>query len=369
MRGQRLLVCASTGLAAVGVLAGCGTNSAAVAPRAASSPSVSCPSGGGTLNSAGSTAQANAIQKFAVDFQSACSGTTINYNPSGSGAGLTAFENKTVDFAGSDYPLNSSNQAGANGACANGGPAIDLPMIPGLISVMYNVTGVSKSINLKASTIAKIFNGKITNWNNGEIAAENPGVKFPDLTISTVHRSDTSGTSFNFSNYLHSTDPTDFPQAANKQWPGTGGVGQNGSSGVTQAVSSTPGTIGYAELSYAKLAKLQVANIGNAQNQYVPVNAANASNFISQAKVVTNGSDVVLNFNYQYAAPNAYPAVLVTYEIVCGKGNKAAKLPLIKSFLSYVDSSTAQNGLPAIGYVALPSSIQSQVKTSINSMQ
>lgn len=371
MKLQRYAATAGAGLLAVATLAACGTNNNTPTNSASSgsaSPSASVACGTGTLNIAGSTAQQNAIDKFAIDFQNNCAGSTVNYNGNGSGAGLTSFENKQVDFAGSDYPLNSSNQSAANAACGSNGPAIDLPMVPGLISVMYNITGVDKSINLKASTIAKIFNGKITNWNDPEIAAENPSVNFPNLPITTVHRADTSGTSYNFSNFLNQTDPTDFPEAANKAWPGTGGEGENQSSGVAQTVSTTPGAVGYAELSYATADKLQVAKVGNADNQYVPITAANAANFIAQAKVVPTGDDLQLQFNYKYATPTAYPAVLVTYEIVCGTGNNAAQLPLIKDFLKYMDSASEQSQLPGLGYVELPAPIQTKVLKSIASM-
>ena len=122
--------------------------------------------------------------------------------------------------------------------------------VPGIISVMYNVPGVTK-LNLSASNLAKIFNGKITKWNDPAIVADNAGVTLPDLAIQAFHRSDASGTSFNFSNYLNKTAPTDFPTAANKQWPGTGGQSAQGSKGVAQAVKSTAGAVGYAEVSYA----------------------------------------------------------------------------------------------------------------------
>lgn len=372
MKLQRYAATAGAGLLAVATLAACGTNNntpaSSTSTGASASPSASVACATGTLNVAGSTAQQNAIDKFANDFQDACPGATVNYNGNGSGAGLTSFENKQVDFAGSDYPLSSSNQSAANAACGTG-TAVDLPMVPGLISVMYNVTGVTKSINLKASTLAKIFNGKITNWNDPEIAAENPSATFPSLTITTVHRSDTSGTSFNFSNFLNQTDPTDFPEAANKAWPGSGGEGENQSSGVAQTVSTTPGAIGYAELSYAQADKLQVANVGNANNQYVPITATNAANFIDQAKVVATGDDLQLQFNYAYASKTAYPAVLVTYEIVCASGNNAAQLPLIKDFLKYMDSSAEQTQLPGIGYVELPTAVQTKVLKSITAMK
>ncbi len=377
MKLQRYVAITGAGLIATAALAACGSNNntptaggttssaASGGASPSSSSSVSC--GSGTLTVAGSSAQKNAIDKFTKDYQTACSGATINYNPSGSGAGVTSFEQKQVDFAGSDFPLSGTDVQKANARCT-GGEAVNLPMVPGAIAVIYNVTGVTAPLNLSASTLAKIFNGKITTWNDPAIAASNSGVSLPSTKITTFHRSDKSGTSFNFSNYLNSVAPADFPAKANKQWPGTGGQGQNGSSGVAQAVKTTSGGIGYAEISYATSNNLQTAKVGNAQGQFVEATTANASAFIAKAKVKQNGNDIQLAFDYSFSDPNAYPAVLVTYEIACDKGNDAGQLPLIKGFLSYAASTTAQAELPAAGYVTLPTNIQSLVATAVNSL-
>lgn len=219
--------------------------------------------------------------------------------------------------------------------------------MPGAIAVMYNVSGVSKPLNLSASTLAKIFNGKITTWNDAAIKADNPGVSLPGTKITTFHRADKSGTSYNFSNYLNQTAASDFPAVANKQWPGTGGQGENGSSGVAQAVKTTQGGIGYAEISYAQANSLPTAKVGNAKGQFVEASTDNASAFIAKAKTKQSGSDLQLAFDYGYSDPTAYPAVLVTYEIACVKGNKSSQLPLIKGFLTYASGDTAQGELPA----------------------
>lgn len=379
MKLQRYVAVAGAGLIATATLAACGSNnnnppaaggssssSAAGASASASSGSaISC--GSGTLTLAGSSAQKNAIDKWTKDYQGQCSGATINYNGSGSGAGVTSFEQKQVDFAGSDFPLSGTDVQKANARCT-GGEAVDLPMVPGAIAVMYNVTGVTAPLNLSASTLAKIFNGKITTWNDPAIAGENSGVTLPSTKITTFHRSDKSGTSFNFSNYLNGVAPTDFPAKANKQWPGSGGQGVNGSSGVAQAVKSTVGGVGYAELSYATANSLQTAKVGNAQGQFVQATTDNASAFIAKAKIKQSGNDIQLAFDYSFSDPSAYPAVLVTYEIACDKGNDPAQLPLIKGFLSYAASTTAQSALPAAGYVSLPSNIQSLVATAVNAL-
>lgn len=377
MKLQRYVAVAGAGLIATATLAACGSNnnasttsggsSAAASGSSSSASGISCASG--TLTLAGSSAQKNAIDKWTKDYQSACSGATINYNPSGSGAGLTSFEQNQVDFAGSDFPMAASDIPKADARCGSGNNAIDIPLVPGAIAVIYNVPSVSAPLNLSAQTLAKIFNGKITTWSDPAIAKDNPGVTLPGTKITTFHRADKSGTSYNFSNYLNQTDPTDFPAAANKAWPGTGGQGENGSAGVAQAVKTTAGGIAYDEISYATANNLQTAKVGNAQGQFVEATTANASAFIAKAKVQQNANGMQLAFDYSYSDPNAYPAVLVTYEIACGSGNNASQLPLIKDFLDYGVSTTAQAELPAAGYVQLPSNLQSQIKSLIDSVK
>ncbi|GAA1998255.1 phosphate ABC transporter substrate-binding protein PstS [Catenulispora subtropica] len=334
-------------------------------PASGSSSSASGATGGaincanGTLSGQGSSAQATAITQFIKDYQTKCgSGTNISYNGNGSGPGVTAFVQKQADWAGSDYPLNADQQKQADQRC--GGKAVSVGTIPGAIAVMYNVPGVDK-LNLSASTLGKIYTGKITKWNDQAIATENPGVSLPDLAIQAYHRSDASGTSFNFSNYLNKTAAADFPTAANKQWPASTGQAAQGSKGVAQAVQSTAGAVGYAEVSYATSNNLKTAAIGNAQGKFVPLTIANASNFISKAQVDTADGNYKFNFDYTYAADDAYPAVLVTYEIVCSTGNDSAKLPVLKNFLQYTAGTGAQSQLEKLGYVALSSDQQTKV--------
>ncbi|MFD0630682.1 phosphate ABC transporter substrate-binding protein PstS [Catenulispora yoronensis] len=319
---------------------------------------ITCASG--TLSGQGSSAQATAITQFIKDYQTKCgSGTNISYNGNGSGPGVTAFVQKQADWAGSDYPLNADQQKQADQRCG-GKPAVSVGTIPGAIAVMYNVPGVDK-LNLSASTLGKIFNGKIAKWNDAAITAENPGVALPDLAIQAYHRSDASGTSFNFSNYLNKTAAADFPTPANKQWPGSNGQAAQGSKGVAQAVQSTSGAVGYAEVSYATQNNLKTAAIGNAAGKFVPLTISNASNFISKAQVDTAAGNYKFNFDYTYSADDAYPAVLVTYEIICSTGNDSAKLPVLKNFLQYTAGNGAQSQLEKLGYVALSSDQQSKV--------
>jgi phosphate transport system substrate-binding protein len=371
MKLQRYGALAGAALIGMASLSACGSDNngatatattSAAAGATATTAAIAC--GSGTLSMAGSTAQANAISQWTQDYQKACTGATINYNANGSGAGVTSFTTGQAAVAGSDYPLSSSQQPAANTHCGAGSTAIDIPAVPGAIAVIFNVPGVT-TLDLSAKNLAAIFQGTITNWNDPAIKADNPNATLPNLPIQTFHRSDTSGTSFNFSNYLNSLDPS-FP-AANKQWPGTAGVGEKGSAAVAAKVKATSGAIGYAEYSYATSNDLSYAAVSNQAGTFVPLTQANATNFIAQAKVVQSGEDTQLQFNYSYANATAYPNVLVTYEIACSTGN-AANAALIKGFLGYIVSPAAQGELTGLGYVPLPAAIATTDASVISSL-
>jgi phosphate transport system substrate-binding protein len=365
---------AAVGIAAAGaaalVLAGCGTDnnstgsSGGSTTSSASTSSISCQSG--TLTSGGSTAQQNAISAWSKAYENACSGATINYQGVGSGAGVTQFSSGTLDFAGSDFALDSSNQSGADARCKSG-PAINIPLAPGGIAIGYNIPNVTK-LNLSASNLAKIFSGKITNWNDPSIAKDNSGTTLPNLPIQTFHRSDSSGTSYNFTNYLANDAKSDWTFGANKNWPAPGGQGEKGSSLVASSVKSTPGGIGYFEQSFATQNNLPMAAVGNPSGQFVSLTTANVANFLAKATIVGTGNDLKLSFDYGDTDSNAYPNVLVTYEIACSKGNSSAKLPLIKGFLGYAASTQGQSTLTSQGYVPLPSDLQTKVAAAVASL-
>lgn len=341
--------------------AGSSSSPAGSASGTSSASAISCVSG--TLQLAGSTAQTNAMSQWIKDYQTACPGATINYGGGGSGAGVQQFSEGKIDFAGSDFPLNAGNQGAADARCKTG-PAINLPMVPGPIAVGYNLPGVT-ALNLSASTLAKIFSGKITNWNDATIAKDNPGVTLPNLAIKTYHRSDGSGTSFNFTNYLANEAKADWSYGANKDWKAPGGNGSKGTAGIAQGVKTNPGGVGYMELSFATASNIPYAKVSNAAGQFVELTKENTVNFLSKANVVGTGNDVKLEFDYTNTDANAYPNLLVTYEIVCSAGNDAAKLPLIKSFLTYVASDQAQGELEGLGYVKLPANIQQKVQATV----
>ncbi|MGH3719524.1 MAG: phosphate ABC transporter substrate-binding protein PstS [Pseudonocardiaceae bacterium] len=339
-------------------------------PSSSSSPTgaVAIVCSSGSLTAAGSTAQQNAISQWIKDYLNKCSGADINYGGGGSGQGVQQFTDGKIEFAGSDFPLADGKEQQAADARCKSGPAINIPMVPGPIAVGYNVPGVTTSLNLSAANLAKIFSGKITKWNDQAIAQDNPGTQLPSLGIQSFHRSDGSGTTFNFTNYLAQDAKADWTFGTNKNWSAPGGQGAKGSQGVAQGVKSTSGGIGYFELSFATQSQIPTAMVGNAEGKFVPLTQENAVNFLSKAKVVGTGGDLKLQFDYATTDAAAYPNILVTYEIVCSKGNAADKLPLLKNFLGYAAGPAGQQELPGQGYVPLPDSLQQQVRQAIDSL-
>ena len=330
----------------------------------AAAGNIKCDDAKGQLLADGSSAQKNAIDAWVKQFSAACQGVQINYKGGGSGAGVTAFTQGQVAFAGSDSALDEEEITASKKICS-GGQGIDLPMVGGPIAVGYNVPGVDNLV-LDAPTLAKIFDSKITKWNDPAIAALNKGVKLPDLKIQAFHRSDESGTTDNFTKYLIATTPDNWKYSGGKAWQAKGGQSAPQSAGVAQQVKQTSGAIGYFELSYVK--DMSTVAIDTGASSPVKPSTDAASKAIADAKVVGTGKDLALKLNYNTKADGAYPMVLVTYEIVCDKGNKADTLPATKAFLRYIASEDGQKILPSIGYAPVPADIISKVRTTIEGL-
>ncbi|MFJ5922836.1 phosphate ABC transporter substrate-binding protein PstS [Kitasatospora sp. NPDC092948] len=338
-----------------------GTSSGA--PAAAK---IACADKGGALLAAGSTAQTPAIDVWKAAYGAACSTTTLTYGGGGSGAGVTQFTQGKVAFAGSDGALKPA-EIDATKAVCTGGQGIDLPMVGGLISVVFNVEGVDKLI-VDGPTLAKIFDSQITKWNDPAIAALNPGVNLPAADIQAIHRSEDSGTTQNLTAYLAKAGGGNWKYPAAKAWAGQGGQSANGSAGVAALVKQTKNSISYVELSYAQTNKLNSAAIATGASKPVEATAANGATSLANAKVVGTGADLALDIDYATKAEGAYPLTLVTYEIVCDKGNKAETLPALKSFLNYTVSDEGQQAIGAVGYVPLPKELAGKVKTQIDAL-
>ena len=343
-----------------------GTSAAPAAGKtsAAAAPAVDCGTGG-KINAEGSSAQKNAIEQAIASFATVCPDITVNYNPTGSGAGITQFNAAQVDFAGSDSALNAAKgevAAAATRCAAN--PAWNLPMVTGPIAVAYNLSGVDKLV-LNAEVTAKIFRGEITTWNDPAIAALNTGVTLPSDAIHVFFRSDDSGTTDNFTKYLNLASNGVWTDPNAKAWPKSGaGEGREKSAGVAEGVKTTPGGISYVEWSYAKDNKLSIAQIDNGSGA-VELNADSVGKAVAGATRDGQGNDLRLKLDYATKQAGAYPIILVTYEIVCSKGLDANLTKGVKAFLTHFASADVQKSLVDIGYAPLPAAVQANVAKAI----
>lgn len=327
--------------------------------------SISC-APGGTLNGEGSTAQGNAVSEWISRYQGSCKGTTINYNATGSGAGIKQFTANQVDWAGSDSVMKPEEADAAKGRCG-GNPAWHLPMAVGPIAVAYNPNGLPGGLILDGPTIAKIFTGQIKKWNDGAIAGLNNGASLPDKDIKVFFRSDESGTTQNFTSYLQAAGGGAYGGTPSKQFDGGVGEGQAKSAGVQQATKATDGGVTYVEYSFARDAKLGVARVlgDGGPTELTPTTAGNA---VLAAAPTGSGNDLTYKLNYADKQAGVYPIVLITYEIVCSKGLDGEKTGLLKTFLNYTASPEGQQNIVDIGYGKLPGDVSAKVAEAINAI-
>jgi phosphate transport system substrate-binding protein len=347
----------------------CGSDDNSVTSSSAASGSSSAAAdcgGKAALTAEGSTAQQNAIAEFNKAWGQVCSGKSLSYNPTGSGAGVTQFIAKQVDFAGSDSALKDEQvQQGAE-RCG-GNPAWNLPLVFGPVAMAYNLEGVDKLV-VNADVLAKVFTGAITTWNDPAIAALNSGATLPDTKITPIYRSDSSGTTDNFQKYLAAAAPQTWTKGAGKEFQGGAGEGAQKSSGVVQAVQATPGAIGYVEKSPAAAANLPFAQIDSGAGA-VELTDETTAKAVGDAKFKAEGMDLTLDLDALYASKEAgsYPLMLATYEIVCSKGYDADTAAAVKSFLT-VSANQGQASLSQAGFVPLPDSFKARLLTSVDAI-
>ena len=342
-----------------------GTSSSSAAAGSSAGAAADC-GGKAALTAEGSTAQQNAVAEFNKAWGQVCSGKSLSYNPTGSGAGVTQFLAKQVDFAGSDSALAEDQVAPATERCG-GNPAWNLPLVFGPVAMAYNVEGVDELV-VNADVLAKIFTGAITTWNDPAIAALNGGTTLPDTKITPIYRSDSSGTTDNFQKYLTAAAPQTWTKGAGKEFQGGAGEGAQKSSGVVQAVQATPGAIGYVEKSPAAAANLPFAQIDSGAGA-VELNDDSAGKAVADAKFKAEGMDLTLDLDALYASKEAgaYPLMLATYEIVCSKGYDADTAAAVKSFLT-VSADQGQANLSAAGFVPLPDSFKERLLKSVDAI-
>jgi phosphate transport system substrate-binding protein len=323
-------------------------------------------SGGTTINGGGATSQGNAEDTWRADFQKA-NGGTINYEQVGSGTGVENFTSKAYSFAGTDAYLTTDQLSAAKTTC--GADPIEVPGYVSPIAVAFNVPGV-KTLNLDAKTIADIFDGKVTTWNDPEIASQNTGVNLPSTAISTVHRSDESGTTFNFTDYLSKAGGGAWSEDPNTVWPASikGGQGLEGTSGVIGGLTSTKGSIGYADDSAVKAdGTLGVVSI-KVGNAYNAPTATGAAQVLAASPPAPNrpATDMATDIDRTATAKGDYPLMLVSYLLACPTYSDSATADAVKKYLTYVVSSQGQKAAAATaGSAPLDSGLSSKATSII----
>jgi phosphate transport system substrate-binding protein len=362
VKNRRLVAGAAISAAFALTLAGC-SDSGSTSDTGASGAAGSGISG--SIKASGSSAQKNAMAEWVNAFQTKNPDVTIDYQANGSGAGIQDFINNQTSFAGSDSALKPEEQTGADARCT-GGKAINIPMVGGAIAVAYNVEGVD-TLTLTPEVIAGIFNSTITKWNDPKIADLNSGVTLPDAAIAQFHRSDESGTTANFTNYLSATAPDIWTYEVGKAWTAPGGQGSKGSDGVASSLTSTPNSVGYVELSFVDGTSLKAAQVDNGGGA-VEATSPNAAKSIESATIVGEGEDLALKLDPTISTAGAYPIVLVTYEITCSKGLPADELAVVKPFLQYTASAEGQGILEGLGYVPITGELLTKVQASVESL-
>ncbi len=320
----------------------------------------------GTLAGAGATSQESAQAAWAAGFLAANPEVDLSYDPVGSGGGRTAFFEGGVGFAGSDSALAEDERSKATERC-DGGDAYDLPLYISPIAVVYKVDGLSE-LKLTPATIAKIFDGRITRWNDPAIVADNPGATLPDLGITPVNRSDESGTTKNFTDYLAKAAGADWPHEASGDWPRQGTQSAQGTSGLVQTVQGGNGTIGYADHSQA--GNLGVARI-KVGDTFVEPTSAGAAKVVEESPRADGvpEHDIAIDLKRDTTTAGSYPIVLISYIIVCSKYSDAEQGKLVKAYVSYMASAEGQQAAAeAAGSAPISSALRADVVAAINSI-
>lgn len=327
----------------------------------ATAPSVDDKSLSGTLAGSGSTFQKAFLDEAIANFSGVAPGLTVSYGGGGSGKGRTDLQTKLVDYAGTDGTVKP-----ADVALYTGGTFLYFPTVIAPITLSYNLSGVDK-LQLSPKTIAGIFQGTITKWNDAAIAADNPKATLPDTNIVTVHRSDASGTTQNFTTFLDKAvgkastgewklgpfqDPT--------VWP-AGGQAGDGNGGVAQIISSTAGAIGYVDLSDAKSAGLSFAAVENKAGKFIEPTLEATSAAAENATIKDD-----LTFNLGWSDGDAsYPIAAQTWILVYEKQADAAHADNLKAFLTYL-LTEGQTLAPTIDYAPLPTSLVAKALAQID---
>ncbi|OBA78501.1 phosphate ABC transporter substrate-binding protein PstS [Mycobacterium sp. 1164966.3] len=366
MKRKRPGAAVSSLVAAAIVLSGCSSSHATLAYTAGAK--VNC-GGKQALAASGSTAQAHAMTRFINAYSKACSGQTLKYTANGSGTGISEFLSGKTDFAGSDTPLSGVQYAAAKQRCG-GADAWNLPVVFGPLAITYNLAAVDTLV-LDAATLAKIFNGTITRWDDPALTALNASMPAEDIRV--IYRSDASGTTYNFQSYLQAASGGAWNKGAGKTFDGGVGTGAAGNDGTSALVRTTEGAISYNELSFALRQGLYAAEIKTPASRRslrpVRIGTDTVGKTITGAKTVGQGNDLVLDISsfYNPSQPDVYPIVLATYEIVCSKYPNADDAQAVKAFLQAAIG-PGQIDLNKSGYIPLSPDFQARVSSAVDAI-
>jgi phosphate transport system substrate-binding protein len=314
------------------------------------------------LNGAGATFPDPIYEKWFQEYAKA-TGVKINYQPVGSGAGITQYTQKTVDFGATDGPMNQDQMNAAQG------DVVHIPTVMGAVVLTWNLPALGVTqLKLDGPVIADIFLGKITKWNDARIAALNPGVKLPGSDVIVVHRADGSGTTYIFADYLSKVSPEWKSRVGvgnSLNWPT--GLGGSKNDGVMQQVKQTEGAIGYVELIYAISNKLPYASVKNATGAFVSPSLEGVTAAAASAKFAASTDFRVSITNAPGAA--SYPISSFTWLLVRPKMADAAKGKALKAFLTWMVTPEAQAMAKTLSYAPLPAEVVTLVKAKIATLR
>lgn len=326
----------------------------------------------GEIAGAGSTAQQAAQEAWIAEFENANGGATLSYDGVGSGGGREQFISGGVAFAGSDTPLSEDEgELGKAVKRCEPGELVEVPNYISPIAIVYNLPGVEE-LKLDPELLAQIFNQEIENWNDPAIEKDNPGVELPELRIVPVNRSDESGTTENFTDYLSQVAPSVWTHEVSGEWPVKGGEAASGTSGVIEAVSAGEGAIGYADASQAGELGKALIKVGSTWAEPSAEAAAKVLDLSKEDPELEKGSKSVIAFEIdrKTEASGVYPIILVSSLIGCTKYKSADEGALVKAYFEYAISPEGQAlAEEAAGSAALSSALTKKVEAAVGAIE
>jgi phosphate transport system substrate-binding protein len=316
------------------------------------------------LTGAGSSFDFPFFSRAFYEYGKAHGDVQVNYQSIGSGGGIQQFTAKTVDFGASDVPLTATEMKAAQ---ASNGDVVQVPVALGGVVVAYNVPGSNGHLKLDQTTLANIFLGKITNWNDPTIAKLNPGANLPSLSIVVAHRADGSGTTYIFTDYLSKISPewkTKIGTSKVVNWPAASSVGAKGNEGLAGQVRNTPGAIGYLELAYALDNDISYAALRNSAGQFVVPTVDTVRNAAAQKPNVSPSDFSIVD----QGGADSYPIAGYSWVMLWKNQPNAAKGKQLVSLFRWIVTD-AQALATKIRYVNLPSNVQGEADKALSSIR